>query len=204
MANVAFVRRVDVNLPNVAEEDEAPTSLNKIELATGGTPESQNAVTTALKVIVTYIPTEVLTLYVAILGAIQVPNSASTQTTKGTAAEAANNAAAAAAEAANVGASAPWTVFYCFLVATPVIVWLVFAAKVHAANKPLPLAPRTWPLWEMFAATVAYTVWACALPNSVFTAGGGWFTPALAGVLVLIVSTVLGLLAPLFQRPLPA
>ncbi len=178
MTNVAYTRRADVNAPQVAPVGAAPKTLSQIELATAGAPASQNAVTTALKVMVTYIPTEVLTLYVAILATIQIPNRMSYRPL--------------------------WVAFYCFLVTTPIVVWLVYAVKVRAAGKNLPLAPRTWPLWEMFAATVAYAAWALALPDSPFKYSYDWYSPALAGVFVLIISTLLGLLAPLFQRTLPA
>jgi hypothetical protein len=48
--------------------------------------------------------------------------------------------------------------------------------------------------------------WAFALPNSPFRdfAQFGWYSQALAGVMVLVVSTTLGLIAPIVQRPLPA
>jgi hypothetical protein len=88
-----------------------------------------------------------------------------------------------------------------FLGATPVVVWLVYAAKIKAAQKRVPLAPGTWPIWEMFAATVAYCAWALALPNTPFTEYS-WYSSALSGVIVLVTSTFLGLLAPFFQRAL--
>jgi hypothetical protein len=175
MASVAFVRREDVDLPKVAAANAAPNSLEKIELATAGTTESQTAATTALKVIATYIPTEVLTLYVAVVAAIRVPNAENFP--------------------------ALWKTFYCFLVATPIILWLVYAAKCVAAQKPVPISPRAWPLWEMFAATLGYAAWAFALPQNPFQQES-WYSSALAGVIVMIVSTLLGLLAPLFSRPL--
>jgi len=178
MSSVAFVRRQDVDLAQVAPAGAAPNSLKEIELATAGTPDSQNAVTTALKVIVTYIPTEVLTLYVAVLAAIQLPDRTSYRPL--------------------------WVAFFCFLAATPVAVWLLYAAKVITAGKELPVAPRTWPVWEMSAATIAYVAWAFALPESPFKYEFAWYTPALAGVIVLITSTVLGLVAPLFQRTIPS
>jgi hypothetical protein len=52
-----------------------------------------------------------------------------------------------------------WLTFWVFLATTPLIVWLVYSAKLKAAQKPLPKNPRTWPLWGMFAATVAYSAW---------------------------------------------
>jgi hypothetical protein len=73
--------------------------------AAGSSAQSANTVNTALHVMFGYIPTEVLTLYVAILAAVHQPNKI-TQT--------------------------EWITFWVFLVATPVVVWLVYAAKVMA------------------------------------------------------------------------
>jgi len=177
MANVAYVRRTDV-ATNIIPASSAPKSAGQIASATADIPDAQSAVTTALKVIVTYIPTEILTLYVAVLAAIQDPNRHSSRSL--------------------------WNVFYFFLIVTPIVVWLVYAAKVNAANKPLPIRPKTWPLWEMFAATIAYAAWAFGLPDSPFKDFTDWYSPAVAGLAVLVVSTFLGLIAPVVQRPLPA
>ncbi len=96
-----------------------------------------------------------------------------------------------------------WVTFGSFLAATPIVTWLLFAAKVKATKQPLPLAPRTWPMWEMSAAIIAYCAWALALPNSPFAEfKTSWYSSAVSGVIVLVASTVLGLLAPFFQRPL--
>jgi hypothetical protein len=62
MTNVAYLRRADVRA--------ARNTFAAIEQATGGLPETQNAVTSALNTIVTYIPTEVLTLYIAFAAAL--------------------------------------------------------------------------------------------------------------------------------------
>jgi hypothetical protein len=121
-----------------------------------------------------YIPTEVLTLYVAVLAVVQQESKVTP-----------------------VG----WLAFWIFLFLTPIIVWLVYGAKLKALQKPLPLKFGAWPVWEMFAATVAYTAWAFALPHSPFTEYG-WYSSALSGVAVLVVSTLLGLLAPIFQKSL--
>ena len=134
--------------------------------------QGSNAVNTALNVLFGYIPTEVLTLYVAVLAAIEKPD----KVTQG-----------------------QWITFYIFLAATPIIVWLVYGAKVKAEQKPLPLAFQAWPVWEMVAATLAFGVWAFALPKTPFTAYA-WYSAALAGIAVLVASTILGLLAPFFQR----
>jgi hypothetical protein len=175
MTNVAYVRRADV-ATNLIPANSAPKSARQIASGTADTPDSQSAVTTALKVIVTYIPTEILALYIAVLAAIQDPNRHSSRSL--------------------------WIAFFCFFIATPMVVWLVYAAKVRAADKPLPIKLRTWPMWEMFAATVAYAAWAFGLPESPFKDFTNWYTPAVAGLAVLVVSTLLGLIAPVVQRPL--
>lgn len=81
------------------------------------------------------------------------------------------------------------------------ILWLVYATKLRGEGKALPLRPRYWPVWEMVAATFAYFAWAFALPQTPF-ANFSWYSPSLSSLAVLVVSTILGLLAPLFQRPL--
>src|SRR5579864_313948 len=174
LTNTAMARRLDF-----APLDSVPKDLKQIAFAAAaspssreqtasGTAENGNAVNTALHVLFGYIPTEVLTLYVAILAAIQKPGKVTI---------------------------ADWLTFWAFLGATPVIVWLVYGAKLKSAQKPIPLSFRQWPLWEMFAATIAYSAWAFAFPNTPFT-DYGWYSAALAGISVLVASTVLGLLAP--------
>jgi hypothetical protein len=121
-----------------------------------------------------YIPTEIITLYVAVLAAVEQGGNAM-----------------------NTG----WVVFWVFLFVTPVVVWLVYGAKLKALQKPIPINFGSWPLWEMFAATVAFTAWTFALPHSPFTEFT-WYSSAISGLAVLVVSTFLGLLTPFFQRPL--
>jgi hypothetical protein len=127
-----------------------------------------------LRTVTTYIPTEVLTLYVAVVAALQP-----------------------------AGATPAWITFWCFLICTPVVVWVVYAIKAKTAKSPFPAAIRTWPLWEMIAGSIAYVAWAFALPGSPF-ASWAHYSAALAGVIVLVASTILGLLAPLFARSIPS
>ncbi len=90
---------------------------------------------------------------------------------------------------------------YCVLLATPAVVWLVFAGHVRAATKSLPLSPDKWPLWEMAAATIAFLAWAFALQGSPLTSLS-WYSSAFAGFMILVVQVGLGLMAPVFQQPL--
>ena len=185
MANAAAARRPDTvpygTVPQGLDEiaraaatpptaAEAPGSVS----ATSG--RAPSAVDTAFNVLFGYIPTEILTLYVAVLATIHQPNKVT---------------------------SGEWIAFWSFLVATPVVVWLVYGAKLKALQKALPLSLATWPVWEMFAATIAYCAWALALPNTPFSEFA-WYSAGLSGVVVLVASTVLGLLAPFFQHSLSA
>lgn len=186
LANAAAARRSDFfplnTMPRGLTEIAAAAYTSPAPSATvpGSQPvqtqagQSAGAFNTALNVLFGHIPTEILTLYVAVLAAIQQPGTVT---------------------------HGQWITFWAFLGATPIVVWLVFAAKVQAAQKQLPLAFKTWPVWEMLAATAAYGTWAFALPNTPF-AVYTWYSSALAGISVLVASTVLGLLSPFFQRPL--
>jgi len=183
LANVAAARRPDTfplgSFPKGIREIAraavtTPTIIQTSSL--GATPPVQpsSAGDTTFNLLFGYIPTEILTLYVAVLAAIHQQNKIT---------------------------SAQWIAFWCFLFATPIVVWLVYGAKVKSLEKPLPLKFRAWPVWEMLAATIAYCAWVLALPNSPF-ASYEWYSSALAGVIVLVASTVLGLLAPFFHRQL--
>lgn len=185
LANQAAARRPDMlplnRVPKGLDEiAEAGGTSPRVSGPRGAAPEHQprgptsGTVDTALNVLFGYIPTEVITLYVAVLATI---------------------------ETGEVVTSAHWIAFWAFLAATPVVVWLVYGAKVKALQKPLPLNFGAWPLWEMFAATFAFSAWTLALPRSPF-AEYPWYSSALSGVAVLVASTVLGLLAPFFQQQL--
>lgn len=181
LANAAAARR-----PDTTPLGTVPAGLHEIALAAAASPAAGaaggqapvagagQAIDTTFNVLFGYIPTEVLTLYVAVLAALK-------QTKEVTPAD--------------------WLAFWCFLAATPIVVWLVYGAKLRALQKPIPLRFGAWPVWEMFAATIAYFAWALALPNTPFAAYG-WYSQSLSGVAVLVASTILGLLAPFFQRPL--
>ena len=172
MANAALARREDY-----PPQGRTPRSASEVAEA-ASSAVGTGTVSTTLTTITVYIPTEVLTLYVALVSAQQQG--------KDTAASA---------------RGAEWLAFWLFFIFTPLTVWLVFAGKLRVDDKPLPLHPLAWPAWEMCAATLAFVAWAFALPGTPF-AGFSWYSSAVAGIIVLIASTCLGLLAPLFQNRL--
>jgi hypothetical protein len=185
LTNAAMARRMDFEPTNAV-----PASFTEIGNAAGNIPKPAGSATSgnlantnaAIQTLTTYIPTEVLTLYVSALAAlgpitIKIGN-----------------------EFHQIGR---WAPFWSFLVLTPVVVWIAFATKIKAAGKPIPASPGKWPLWEMGAATFAYVAWAFALPSTPFEQFHQWYSPGLAAFLVLVVSAALGLVAPLMQRELP-
>lgn len=126
----------------------------------------------ALRAIVTYIPTEIVTTYVAVLAALADDRSPSR--------------------------AGQWAALLTFALLAPVTVWLLFATKLRAEGLPLPRRLAEWPRWEMSAALLAFLAWAYALPDAPFR-DWSWYRASLGTVVLLVVSFGLGLLAPLFQ-----
>jgi hypothetical protein len=178
MTNAAFARRADEPPAN-----QGLSTVGEVAANTGEKPTSGNPVTSALQAIVTYIPTEIVTVYVAVLATI---------------------GGAATAAAAGAEAATPIEVFLVFILLTPLVTWGLYATKAVTAGKGLPLSLAAWPKWEMAAGTISFAVWGAALPQSPLERFD-WFSIALAGVVALVVSMLLGVFAPLFSRaPLAA
>ena len=175
MADAAISRR-----PDYPPFNEQPKTIAERAQAAGNESTPDNSLTTAIKTLTTYIPTETLTLYVAFIAVIQPSNGnlSSTLTIR-------------------------WVAFFLFLIFTPFAVWITYATKMVSDKKMIPLNPGYWPWWEMTAGTIAYISWAYGLPSSVF-AQFAWYSAPLAGFFVLVTSTLLGMLAGLFQQPLKA
>ena len=122
-----------------------------------------------------YIPTEVVTVYVAIVAAQQ--QAAASEDTK-------------------------WVTFWIMLGLTPVVTWLLLAIRLRASKMPLPINPKQWPYWKAIAACIAFTAWAFALPETPFKSVA-WYADGAYGSPVLLATTVLlGLLGGLFD-PIP-
>lgn len=194
LTNAAVARR-----PDFQPEGTVPTSLTEIANAAAAPPvpigapptvppaaPPNTAVSsgpnTALQTLTTYIPTEVLTLYVSAIAALGPLTIR------------------VGSRDLEVGR---WLPFWCFLAVTPLTVWVAFASKIKAAGRPIPLRISKWPLWEMIAATIAYVAWTFALPATPF-AQESWYSSGLASFLILVVSAGLGMIAPLMQRQLSA
>lgn len=144
--------------------------------AASGEPEppANNAVNNALSMLVKYIPTESVTLYVAAISAAVALKSFWPRIT-----------------AAHI--------YWFFGVFTPLLFALIYLGKRRASHLPTFPPLGEWPWWKMFAATVGFLVWALAVPGNPYiqsdTAGA-----AVAGLLAIFISTVLSVLEPLFDR----
>lgn len=122
----------------------------------------------ALQKMVAYIPTEIVTLYVA--------------------------ACAAYASLGELGISR-LGLYWGFVLATPVVFVLILLGKRRSAGKPAIPPPGERPWFRMMAATIAFAVWALAVPEP----GGTQAVPGpLAALGALVVSTLLALCEPVF------
>ncbi len=145
--------------------------------------ESDNAFTAAMKAVTTYIPTDVLTLYVAGSAIFLTADAAQT-----------------------VNYDKAWWIFAGGVIATPLVNSLVFMAKLRSVGIAIPRQIRYWPVWESIAATIAFVFWAAALPATPFSEFS-WYDAAFAGFLLGVVSLFLGLISsiilPTATKPVP-
>jgi hypothetical protein len=130
----------------------------------------------AVDSIATYIPTEVIAAYIAVLAALKGAYTASSRLN--------------------------WAIFGIFVVITPLCTLLLYAGRKQDGRR-LMRQPARWPRFELIAATIGFVLWACALPDSPFS-GLGWYRPALGAVALIIGALVIGLSAPLLRtEPVP-
>ncbi len=135
-----------------------------------------NPVSNALSALSKYIPTEVITLYVALVGVTAALPEGQTFITQR-------------------------TLYWVFGAATPLLLLLLFWSKLATDGKEIPFAPLRWPWWKMIASFAAFMIWALAVPGSPYvTAESG---AVLAGFGAVVVSFFLSVLEPIIQRILP-
>ena len=138
-------------------------------------PENKTPVATTtantVEQLTRYIPSEIITVYVALTSAM---------------------------ENAKASVRALWIGFAICLALTPVVTWLIFAAKVRARGQAIPRSWRVWPYWKIFAAIVAFVAWATALPHGPFWTVS-WFNPSYGAVALLGTTALLGLLGGIYE-----
>jgi hypothetical protein len=87
--------------------------------------------------------------------------------------------------------------YWGFAVLTPLLLLLVLMSK--RASDGQPPVPKRWPWWKLVAATIAFLVWALAVPNNPYVQGDA--AAVVAGFGAILISSVLSLLEPIFDRP---
>lgn len=135
--------------------------------------DQNNTVTGSLNLLVKYIPTEVITLYVATLSATPALQELfpSIQTKD---------------------------IYWGFTIVTPLLLFLVYVNKRATSGlAPVPEV-REWPWWKLGAATVAFMVWALAVPGNPYVSGET--AAVIAGLGAVFISMILNLLEPIFER----
>jgi hypothetical protein len=117
----------------------------------------------ALDGLVRYIPTESITLFVAATAAI---NSLTT----------------------TFPLLTPLRLYWFFVVLTPILFLLIYIGKRRSQNlRLLPESIAEWPWWKLIASTIAFMVWALAVPPLVDSDAG----KVVAAFGALLVSTML-------------
>jgi len=128
-------------------------------------PLPKTAQSSALDGLVKYIPTESVTLYVAATAALPTLTAAFPPLT-------------------------PSCLYWIFVVLTPILFLLIYVGKRRSQQlRPLP-SLRQWPWWKLCASTIAFMVWALAIPPFIDSDAG----KVAAAFGALLVSTLLSLL----------
>ena len=139
------------------------------------TTTSDTGASNALSMLVKYIPTESITLYVAAI------------------------AAAPALATLRISTIA---IYWFFGILTPILTLAIYFGKRRAAKlKPIP-KPAEWPWWETIAGTIAFLVWALAVPNNPYIEGQT--QGAIAGFFAIFISTILSVFENVFKSPAEA
>jgi hypothetical protein len=138
------------------------TALRPVAAAS---PVQKTSSANALDGLVKYIPTESITLYVAATAAM--PSFLAT-----------------------FPALTPGRLYWGFVTLTPILFLLIYIGKRRSQKLSfLPDRMASWPWWKLIASTVAFMVWALAVPPLVSTDAG----KVVAAFGALLVSTLLSL-----------
>lgn len=126
----------------------------------------------ALDALARFIPTESITLYVAAVAAMPSLKEAFSWADE-------------------------VTVYWTFAVLTPILFLLITLGKRRSAGLRVLPSPSKFPWFKLIASTLAFLVWALAVPSSPYLTGEGG--KVVAGFGALLVSTFLTLLEPLLS-----
>jgi len=159
---VAKAQRLQIRMPYPAGIGRSGTVASPPE---GPSP-------TVLDALSRYIPTEIITLYLAALSAMP-------------------------ALVATFAFVNDVRLYWSFVALTPLLLVLVLAGKRRRAGLSAFPPLRQWPLWKLVASTISFLVWALAVPTAPYLEGpAGKIVAAFAA---LLVSTFLTLLEPILE-----
>jgi hypothetical protein len=136
-------------------------------------PVKKTPSSNALDGLVRYIPTESITLYVAATAAMPSLKAAIPYLTAS-------------------------LLYWGFVVLTPILFLLIYVGKRRSQKlSPLPQSMAQWPWWKLIASTIAFMVWALAVPPLIETDAG----KVVAAFGALLVSTILTLIGGVVEPP---
>jgi hypothetical protein len=163
---MSIISLTDVEIKKLSRLQQPAAGLNAEDGDETKSPDN------ALSLLVKYIPTESVTIYVAALSAAPTLKNIRPGITE-------------------------HSIYWFCGVLTPILFALIFYGKLKAAKLSLK-SLGDWPWWKTFAATVAFLAWALAVPGEPDIKGDG--SGVVSGLLALFISTMLSVLEPIFDR----
>jgi hypothetical protein len=152
-----------------------PSGANDAQLKEKGKlaeATESDQVTNALSMLIKFIPTEVITLYIATLAALPLLQTQWSFISR-------------------------YNVYVFFVVLAPILLVVIYLGKRKTAGSLslLPTSLKEWPIWKMIASAIAFSVWALAVPENGLLEGdvGG----AIGAFLAIFISTLLSVFDPL-------
>ncbi len=171
-AEIARMQAVQANQPALHAGLVQSAALAGAPVTVTVAAPQQQQFSNALEVLTRYLPTEVVTLYVAAVSWTKYPNRTADAD----------------------GFLAPDGTYYGFLIATPVLLFLIYWSKRASAGQPLSVSKAL--IWKMFAATVAFGIWALSVPHNPILEGNP-SAAGIAGLLAMFVSALLTIIEPI-------
>ena len=182
MSDAKLVRESYANRP--ANRVERAIGLkNQVEKPAPSAEESPQPVGVSQPVVqqlVRWIPTETITLYVAVIAILTYPKAAAGQ------------------KLCEQSFRAQWWWAVIFVVFSVFAVFAIYLTKVRATN-----APFRWPFFEMGVAAVAFAAWAAGLPQTPLGDVCDYKTEY-GGLAVLFASIIIGLVAGMLGKNPPS
>ena len=148
--------------------------------AAGNTPQPVGVAQPVVQQLVRWIPTETITLYVALVAILTYPTAKENE------------------KVCALSFTAQWWAAIAFTLVTVFVVLAIYVTKVRSTSQPF-----RWPIFEMIAAPVAFAAWAVALPQTPLNDFCG-YKAATGGYVVLVTSVAIGLVAGMFGKNPPS